>query len=222
MEQTIQINQQSIIQKVLAKFSYALLLMTLGMVIGALFIPPALAQFASIICLGMLVIAFITRWVKRRENGSAAIISMGFVYVFAALEGVGLYPLILYYTQTIGAQLVLSAVGVTFILFFGLAFYAQRTTRDFLQFGTVLFFGLIGLVLMSIVGMFVQATMLQIAIATGGIFIFGGYVLYDIQLMRAGYISEAEIPLMVLNLFLDFINLLISILRIFGLFGSRD
>ncbi len=222
MDQTIQINQQTIMQKVLAKFSYALLLMVVGMVIGALFIPPALASLAPILCLGMLIVAFIARWAKRGENGAMLPISMGFVYAFAALEGVGLYPLLLAYTQTIGAQLVLAAVGVTFVLFFGLATYAQYTTRDFLQFGSVLFFALIGLILLSIVGFFIQATMLQIIIAAGGIFIFSGYVLYDIQLMRAGYISEADIPWMVLSLFLDFINLLIHVLRLFGIFGSRD
>ncbi|MDO4281491.1 MAG: Bax inhibitor-1/YccA family protein [Peptococcaceae bacterium] len=207
----------SLMSKVLFKFSISLLLMTVGMVVGALFIPPALASMMPILCLGMLLIAFFARWMQSRRTGEAAAgLSMGFVYVFAALEGVGLYPIVMYYTQTIGANLVLGAGAVTFVLFFGLAIYARKTSRNFLAIGPMLFFGLIALILASIVGLFVQATMLQIAICAGGVFIFSGYVLYDIQTMRTGLMTEDDVPMLVLSLFLDFINLFIYILRLFG------
>lgn len=82
--------------------------------------------------------------------------------------------------------------------------------------------GLITLIILSVIGIFVHATALQLAIAAGGIVIFSGYVLYDIQVMRTGLVTEADVPWMVLSLFLDFINLLLSILRLFGILGSRD
>lgn len=207
-------------QLVMSKFSLSLLVMTVGMVLGALFIPPAIAAMMPFVCLVMLLVAFLVRWRQRSEEGGS-FISMKFVYVFAAMEGIGLYPVILAYTQVIGAKLVLGAVAATFVLFFGLATYAKHTERNFLNLGSILFFGLIALVLASIVGVFVQATILQTAICAGGILIFSGYVLYDIQVMKSGLMTEADVPIMVLNLFLDWINLLLYILRLIGLVSDN-
>lgn len=207
-------------QLVMSKFSLSLLVMTVGMVLGALFIPPAIAAMMPFVCLVMLLVAFFVRWRQRSEEGGS-FISMKFVYVFAAMEGIGLYPVILAYTQAIGAKLVLGAVAATFVLFFGLATYAKRTERNFLNLGSILFFGLLALILASIVGLFVQATILQTAICAGGILIFSGYVLYDIQVMKSGLMTEADVPIMVLNLFLDWINLLLYILRLIGLVSDN-
>lgn len=221
MERTIQYSDNNlIIQQVLSKFSFSLLFMTIGMIVGALLVPPGVAALMPIVCLFALLGAFIVRR-NKREDGKF-ILSMGFVYGFAALMGVGLYPTMLYYTQTIGANLVMTALGVTFILFFGLAFYASHTERNFLNLGSMLFGGLLALILVSIVGIFIQATALEIAITTGGLFIFSGYVLYDIQLMRSGFVTEADVPMLVLNLFLDFINLLLYVLRLIGIVASDD
>lgn len=211
---------KDISQLVMSKFSLSLLVMTVGMVLGALFIPPAIAAMMPFVCLVMLLVAFLVRWRQRSEEGGS-FISMKFVYVFAAMEGIGLYPVILAYTQAIGAKLVLGAVAATFVLFFGLATYAKRTERNFLNLGSILFFGLLALILASIVGLFVQATILQTAICAGGILIFSGYVLYDIQVMKSGLMTEADVPIMVLNLFLDWINLLLYILRLIGLVSDN-
>lgn len=211
---------KDISQLVMSKFSLSLLVMTVGMVLGALFIPPAIAAMMPFVCLVMLLVAFFVRWRQRSEEGGS-FISMKFVYFFAAMEGIGLYPVILAYTQAIGAKLVLGAVAATFVLFFGLATYAKRTERNFLNLGSILFFGLLALILASIVGLFVQATILQTAICAGGILIFSGYVLYDIQVMKSGLMTEADVPIMVLNLFLDWINLLLYILRLIGLVSDN-
>ncbi len=207
-------------QLVMSKFSLSLLVMTVGMVLGALFIPPAIAAMMPFVCLVMLLVAFFVRWRQRSEEGGS-FISMKFVYVFAAMEGIGLYPVILAYSQAIGAKLVLGALAATFVLFFGLATYAKRTERNFLNLGSILFFSLIALVFASVVGWFVQATILQTAICAGGILIFSGYVLYDIQVMKSGLMTEEDVPIMVLNLFLDWINLLLYILRLIGLVSDN-
>lgn len=211
---------KDISQLVMSKFSLSLLVMTVGMVLGALFIPPAIAAMMPFVCLVMLLVAFFVRWRQRSEEGGS-FISMKFVYVFAAMEGIGLYPVILAYSQAIGAKLVLGALAATFVLFFGLATYAKRTERNFLNLGSILFFSLIALVFASVVGWFVQATILQTAICAGGILIFSGYVLYDIQVMKSGLMTEEDVPIMVLNLFLDWINLLVYILRLIGLVSDN-
>lgn len=214
--------QMSIIPKVMSKFAVSLLIMTIGMILGSMFIPPALASMMPIVCFGMLLIAFIVRGRQAHREGGQVTLSMNFVYAFAAIEGVGLYPLIMYYTQAIGANLVMAALAATFVVFFGLSIYAQRTSRNFLSIGPVLFGGLIVLLVVSIVGIFIQATALQVAITTGGLFIFSGYVLYDIQMMRTGLLTEEDVPMMVLNLFLDFINIFIYLLQLLGIFASDD
>ena len=98
----------------------------------------------------------------------------------------------------------------------------KRTERNFLNIGSILFGALLILILASIVGIFVQATILQTAICAGGIFVFSGYVLYDIQVMKSGYLTEDDVPRMVLNLFLDWINLFLYILRLIGLFAADN
>lgn len=203
-------------QQVMSKFSLSLLVMTIGMILGAMFIPPGVALMMPFVCLVMLLVAVFVRWRQRSSEGGS-FISMKFVYAFAALEGIGLYPVIMAYTQAIGAQLVLGALAISFVLFFALATYAKRTERNFLTLGSVLFGGLLILVLASIVGLFVHATILQTAICAGGVFIFSGYVLYDIQLMKSGYLSEEDVPMMVLSLFLDWINLFLYILQLIGI-----
>ena len=207
-------------ESALSKFSISVLIITIGMIVGAMFVPPAVAIMMPIVCVVMLLVAMFARWRQRESEGS--FISMKFVYVFAALEGVGLYPIVMAYTQAIGAKLVLGAVAITFVLFFGLATYAKRTERNFLNIGSILFGALLILILASIVGLFVQATILQTAICAGGIFVFSGYVLYDIQVMKSGYLTEDDVPMMVLNLFLDWINLFLYILRLIGLFAADN
>ena len=156
-----------IVGQVMSKFSISLLIMTIGMIVGAMFVPPAVAIMMPIVCVVMLLVAMFARWRQRESEGSY--ISMKFVYDFAALEGVGLYPIVMAYTQAIGAKLVLGAVAITFVLFFGLATYAKRTERNFLNIGSILFGALLILILASIVGIFVQATILQTAICAGGL-----------------------------------------------------
>ena len=78
------------------------------------------------------------------------------------------------------------------------------------------------MILVSLVGLFIHATVLQITVTVGGLFIFSGYVLYDVQLMRSGLLTEEDVPMMVLNLFLDFINLFLYILRMLGFLASND
>ena len=55
-----------------------------------------------------------------------------------------------------------------------------------------------------------------------GVLVFSGYVLFDFNRMKQYGVSAEEVPLMALNLYLDFINLFTSILRIFGILGSKD
>ena len=78
MERTIQYSDNNlIIQQVLSKFSFSLLFMTIGMIVGALLVPPGVAALMPIVCLFALLGAFIVRR-NKREDGQFTL-SMGFV-----------------------------------------------------------------------------------------------------------------------------------------------
>ncbi|MCL6456874.1 MAG: Bax inhibitor-1 family protein, partial [Gorillibacterium sp.] len=128
---------------------------------------------------------------------------------------------IAFYSKTGGFSLVNTAFLVTAGIFAGLTAYAYYSKRDFSFLGGFLFMGLITLVGFSVIGLFTGGFggTLGMGIAIGGTLIFSGFILYDISKYRSG-LTDEMIPLAVLNLYLDFINLFLFVLRLLGL--SRD
>ncbi|MGG1515556.1 Bax inhibitor-1/YccA family protein [Paenibacillus oryzisoli] len=206
MERTVTVSQQGSFAHVLQTFALSLLVSFIGMLIGAMVIPPSLVTLFIIVEVGMLIAALIIR--IRGKN-----IGYGFLYTFTAISGVTLYPVIMVYGGLLGANVVSGAFFATAAIFGGLAFYAHRSQRDFSFLGGFLFAGTIGLVLMSVIGMFVNfGSMTNLVWSMVGILIFSGWVLYDVAQYRDGVAAE-EVPLAALNIYLDFINLFLYILR---------
>ncbi|MCR8643933.1 Bax inhibitor-1/YccA family protein [Paenibacillus sp. N1-5-1-14] len=214
--QTISHIQQGSLAHVLRTFTISLLVSFLGTLIGAMFVPKSLVMMFVIIEVVMLIAAFVMRM-----RGKA--ISYTFLYVFTAITGVTLYPVIEAYGGILGAQVVSGAFLATTVIFGGLALYAARSKRDFSFLGGFLMAATIGLLVMGLVSMFVNfgsATVLVWSMA--GILIFSGWVLYDISQYRQG-IHPQEVPMAALNLYLNFINLFIYILKfLVSILGGRD
>jgi FtsH-binding integral membrane protein len=107
--------------------------------------------------------------------------------------------------------------------------YGTVTKRDLTAFGSFLFMGLIGIVIASIVNMFLHNSMMDFVISCLGVLIFTGLTAFDTQKLRrfgesaplndAAAIRRGAI-LGALTLYLDFINLFLMLLRLFG--GNRD
>ncbi|WP_248926277.1 Bax inhibitor-1 family protein [Paenibacillus hamazuiensis] len=191
---------------VLQTFALSLLLSFVGTLLGALFIPASLVPLFIVVELVMLVAAFIIR-IRGRHIG------YGFLYAFTAVSGVTLYPVIQTYGGLIGANLVSGAFFATAAIFGGLAFYAHRSQRDFSYLGGFLFAATIGLIVMSLIAMFVpMGGTMNLVWSLLGILIFSGWVLYDVSQYKHGVAAE-EVPLAALNIYLDFINLFLYILR---------
>lgn len=191
---------------VLQTFALSLLGAFIGMLLGKLFVPPSLVPLFIVIEVGMLIASIVIR--MRGRN-----IGYTFLYAFTAISGVTLYPVIEAYGTVLGADMVSGAFLSTAGIFGGLSLYAARSKRDFSFLAGFLFAGTIGLVLMGLVSLFVSfGSATNLVWSMFGILIFSGWVLYDVSQYRHGIDAES-VPLAALNLYLDFINLFLYILR---------
>ena len=145
-----------------------------------------------------------------------------FFYAYAAMMGLSLAFIFAVYTQTSIAQTFL----VTAIAFAGLSLYGYVTKRDLSAFGTFLMMGLIGLIVASIVNIFLASSALAFAISVIGVLIFAGLTAWDTQSIKNDYIAHAQMGdsdwlgksaiMGALRLYLDFINLFMFLLQFMG------
>lgn len=199
---------------VLRAFALSLAIAVIGMMAGV-FVPPALFLPLVLLEVGMLLFAFFLR--KRKA------ISYTFLYAFTFISGITTYPIVSHYLATVGANVVLMALGTTAVVFTGLAVYATTTKKDLSFLGGMLMAALLALIAISIFNIFFQLSSTgMLAFSFIGVLVFSGYVLFDFNRMKHYGVSAEEVPLMALNLYLDFLNLFISLLRIFGILSSDD
>jgi FtsH-binding integral membrane protein len=137
-------------------------------------------------------------------------------FAYAALTGVTFSTLFLVYT----ASSIASTFFITAGAFAGLSFFGLVTKRDLSAIGRFGFFALIGLIIASVVNIFMQSSGLQWLITYAGVLIFAGLTAYDTQRLKVMFASgnaSANLPLVgALMLYLDFINMFLFLLRIFG------
>ncbi|GHI00265.1 Bax inhibitor-1/YccA family protein [Neobacillus kokaensis] len=199
---------------VLRTFAFSLAIAFLGTMAGV-YVPPSLFLPLAIL---ELVMIFSAVFFRRKKA-----ISYSFLYIFTFISGITLYPIVAYYASTAGANVVAMAFATTTVVFTGISIYAAKSKRNFSFLGGFLFAALLALVAISIFNIFFQLSSTgMLAFSFIGVLVFSGYVLFDISRMKHYGVRPEEVPMMALSLYLDFINLFISILRIFGIMGSRD
>ena len=138
---------------------------------------------------------------------------------YAALNGLTFSALGLAYTgASIGRVFMITAAT-----FGSASLYGYVTKRDLSSFGSFLFMGLIGLIIASLVNIFLVSTAMQWALSVIGVLLFTGFTVYDTQVIKSTYYEGDDSLTMghkaifgALRLYLDFINLFLSFLRIFG------
>jgi len=138
---------------------------------------------------------------------------------FAVAMGLSLSTVFLVYTGTSIAQ----AFFATAAAFGGLSLYGYTTKRDLSAFGTFLIMGLVGLIVASLLNLFFQSGPFALVISFVGVLLFAGLTAYDTQQTKSMYAhvagtgAEQHVVIMsALNLYLDFINMFLFILRLFG------
>ena len=140
-------------------------------------------------------------------------------WVFAFLMGLSLSTIFLTYTQASIARVFF----ITATTFGAMSIYGYTTKRDLTAMGSFLFMGLIGIIIASIVNIFMQSSMMYFVISVLGVLIFVGLTAYDTQKIKNMYLVSDSGEIMgkkavmgALTLYLDFINLFIMLLRLFG------
>jgi FtsH-binding integral membrane protein len=145
-----------------------------------------------------------------------------FFYAFAAVMGLSLAWIFQVFTGVSIAQ----TFFVTAIAFAGLSLYGYTTKRDLSGFGTFLMMGVIGLIVASLVNIFLQSSAIMFAISALGVLIFAGLTAFDTQNIKLNYIEHARSMdqewlgksaiMGALNLYMNFINLFMFLLQFMG------
>jgi FtsH-binding integral membrane protein len=140
-------------------------------------------------------------------------------WLFAAVMGLSLSTIFLQYTHGSIARVFFISAG----MFAAMSLYGYTTKRDLTGFGSFLIMGLIGIIIASIVNLFLASTALQFAISIIGVLIFTGLTAYDTQRIKHMYdamdgagIATKKAVMGALRLYLDFINLFLMLLRLLG------
>ena len=140
-------------------------------------------------------------------------------WAYAATMGLSLSVILLAYT----GESVARTFFVTAAAFGGLSLFGYTTKKSLSGMGTFLMMGLFGLIIASVVNMFMGSGMLDFVISVGGVLIFAGLTAYDTQRIKESYammasgeaVSKGAI-MGALNLYLDFVNLFLFLLRFMG------
>jgi FtsH-binding integral membrane protein len=149
------------------------------------------------------------------RRASTAVVA-GMFFLYAALTGATFSTLFLVYTA--------SSVGGVFLVtagaFAGLSAVGYFTKQDLSAVGRFAIFALVGLILASVVNIFLQSSGLQWIVSIVGVLLFGALTAYDTQRLKAIFMSgevHANMPIVgALTLYLDFVNMFLFLLQLFG------
>jgi FtsH-binding integral membrane protein len=166
-----------------------------------------------LITLGMVF--FLSFRIDRLQVGTAWILFM----VYAALLGAALTSIFVAFTHTsIARVFFISAAS-----FGALSLYGYTTQRDLSAIGSFLIMGLIGIIIASLVNIFLASSALDFVISVVGVLVFAGLTAWDTQKIKEMYdvnddgtVAGRKAVMGALTLYLDFINLFLMLLRLFG------
>lgn len=152
-------------------------------------------------------------------NSIPAATAKNYLWIYAGLFGVSLATIFIAYT---GASIA-RVFFITSSVFGAMSIYGYTTKRDLTNFGAFLIMGLIGLIIASIVNIFLKSSGLDFALSAIGVLIFTGLTAYDTQKLKHMYYHTSDQELVAkyavigaLNLYMDFINLFLMLLKFFG------
>lgn len=208
-------------------------LMTLGLGITGIvaYLTANTGLAAAIIGSPLFIMLFLVElglvfYLSARVEKIQAATASGLFIGYSVLNGLTLSVIFLAYTST-------SIAGTFFItagMFGAMALYGMVTKRDLSGLGSFLFMGLVGIIIASIVNIFLNSSSVHWMISVLGVLIFTGLTAYDVQKIKRigeeGILAQGDevvrkgAVMGALALYLDFINLFLMLLRFFG--GSRD
>jgi hypothetical protein len=163
--------------------------------------------------LGMVF--FLSFRINRMSVGAA----QATFWAYAGLVGISLAPVLLVYT---GAS-VAEVFFITAATFGAMSLWGYTTRSDLSGFGSFLFMGLIGIVIASVVNMFLHSAMVQWVVSIVGVLVFTGLTAYDTQAIKESYVASDDGTVAgrkaifgALRLYLDFVNLFLMLMQLMG------
>ncbi|CAK21642.1 Bax inhibitor-1/YccA family protein [Listeria welshimeri] len=208
-------SKQIIMQKILNWFVFSLLLASVGAAIGSE-LSPELYLPLVIIEIALLIASILVR----RSESINKIVGYPLLLAFAFVTGLTLGPTLTYYFGAGQGAAVLMAFVTAAVTFTTLAFVGAKMKKDLSFMSSALFAAIIILVIFSFLGVFLPlGSMLTTIISAGGTIIFSLYILYDFNQIMKRDVELADVPMLALTLYLDFLNLFMFLLR---LFTGRD
>ena len=161
------------------------------------------------------IVLYMSFGIKKMSSSKAQTV----FWIFAALMGLSLSWILLVYT----GKSVARVFFITSATFGAMSLYGYTTKRDLTKLGSFLMMGLIGIIIASLINIFMKSSMMYFVISILGVLIFVGLTAYDTQKIKNMYsasdtveISGKKAIMGALTLYLDFINLFIMLLRLFG------
>ncbi len=217
MDTALGTQRSAVLGRVLGLLGFAFVFTAGGAVIGrnlgpGAFLLSIIGSFGTLIALQFL-----------RERSP---LNLGLLYAFATFEGM-LLGLILdaYVSRGLGG-VVMNAALTTAAITLGAGAYGYTTKRDLSGMGGILFVGLLGVIVASVVGIFVQLPLLYVGISAVAAVLFTGFLVFDLnRIANARGVTDGMTILLAVRVYLDIINLFLAILRLFGFAGigsSRD
>ena len=148
-------------------------------------------------------------------------INLVVLFAFTFISGLTITPLLSsIFNMPSGASIVAQAFLMTSVAFGGISMFALTTKKDFSSMGKMLIIAVIILIVGSISNIFIGSPILQLGIAMVGALVFSAFILYDTQqIIKGGFSTPIEAAI---ALYLDFLNLFISLLQIFAAFNNKD
>ena len=206
----------SLVSKVMGLLAFSFLVAFIGGIVGIYVLQLTYSTY-WIVAIGGFIVLFALMFAINKPG-----LNLFLLYLFTFLEGLSLSPLIGLYLAAGYSYILAEAFLITAVTSLGLAAYAWTTKRDFSGLGGKLFFGVILLLVASLVSIFFHSTFFVFLICVAGVGIFSAYILYYVQ--RAKYMADTlpnAIGLTV-SLFITVLNLFIYILEILTILqGNR-
>lgn len=205
--------------KIFKHLAISILFMFIGFMFGKMFLPVEFVYIANKIILIFSVFLLILAIFSKKQIIPRSF-PMIFVYIFTFIDGVIMYPILNYYLLDLGTEFFIGILLSTTLLFTVLSMISSKSNAGhFLPMGKILFVGLIVSLLLTIFNIFIGSNIISMGLSILGLVVFSGYVLYDVSLinyeiMYGNLNTTNDLSIHVLNLYLDFINILLDMLNI--------
>lgn len=181
--------------------------------LGAFLLFPYAASITGFTFFGLVIAEIaILIWFMFRKN-------IGTYLLFTLFTGMTLVPILAKFINAGAADVIVLALVGTAVLTGGLTYYAGSTTKNFLSMGQILFYILIGVVIMGLVNIFIGSSVLAMLLSIVTMVLFSFFIIHDTQQVLYTDIEPLDAAM---GLYLSILNLFVSLLQILGIINGDD